>query len=668
MYKKKIKKISRKIEREIYNKLYERKKSLNLKQVCKITGLPLPEDKKYKKLINKKFSEPVISWSNIQPNCLYFVFWYPGLTDLKKEDIRKNALFVVTPKPIEGCNNIICENPVEYGLKLFKYIRGLSNAKVVSVTGSVGKTSTKEMIESVLRQKYGSNSMIASAGNSNSSYKAAENIKKLNYKTKVLLQEVGAGSKAYDIVKRSAVILESDIAVYTNIRDSHIEWYGSRENIAKEKFTLSDFGKKEGLAIINYDDEILRKHKFIQEVYSYSLDNKKADVYAKNIRISSEGTTFTIVDNQTKEELMTELQVIGDHHVLNALVAYLVGKRLNVKTESIIEGLKKYKTSGARQNLIDVGKYKVLADCYNSSYDALNSILKTLDVMKTKNKGEKIAVIGDIFELGKLEKDIHIKIGKLLSKFNLKYVIFNGEKSLYSYNEYKKYKNNGIYTRTRQELLDAVQKVIKKDDIILFKASHGMNFAETIDSIFGLEIGERIDLSHNDYKIVEEGGCTYQIFKNHATLLSCSDDKTKFLLPNEIEDKPLEKIGKEAFAICKNLEELILNDNMIRLRTNSFKNTNLKKIKINDNLKSIGSYAFNLCKNLKQVSLPDGLLSIEHRAFYKCENLKKVKIPNSVYLIDENAFEKTKDLIIECKKKSYAEEYAKEHNFKIKYY
>ena len=139
------------------------------------------------------------------------------LTDEIKEKIRQNALFVVTPKPIEGCNNIICDNVVELGLQLFKYIRKVSKAKVISVTGSVGKTSTKEMIECVLKQKYKGSSMIASVGNSNSSYKAALNIKKLNSTTKVLLQEVGAGSKAYDIVKRSAVILNSDIVVYLSL-------------------------------------------------------------------------------------------------------------------------------------------------------------------------------------------------------------------------------------------------------------------------------------------------------------------------------------------------------------------------------------------------------------------------------------------------------------------
>ena len=308
------------------------------------------------------------------------------------------------------------------------------------------------------------------------------------------------------LLKESAVILNSDIVVYTNIKDSHIEWYGSRENIAKEKFTLSDYGKKDGLAIINYDDEILNKHEFIstQTKLSYSLKNKNADVYAKKIKITSNGTSFIIVDNIDNEEHHISLKVIGEHHVLNALVAYLIGKKLDIKPSNIIKGLSNYKTSGTRQNLIDLGKYKVLADCYNSSYDALSSILETFNIIKANNKGEKIAVIGDVFELGDLSKEIHTKIGKLLTKYNFKAVVFNGEKTHYSYEEYKKYKNNGHYTKTREELITTIKKLLKEDDIILFKASHGMNFAGVIDSIFGTEVGERMELNNREYKTIEK--------------------------------------------------------------------------------------------------------------------------------------------------------------------
>ena len=664
--KRKLKKVLKKAKAFIY----EKKITLNLDKVCRITDLQMPTSKEIKKLRKKKISEPVISWTDIKPNCLYYVFWYPMLTDEIKQKIRQNALFVVTPKPIEGCNNIICDNVVELGLQLFKYIRKVSKAKVISVTGSVGKTSTKEMIECVLKQKYKRSSMIASVGNSNSSYKAALNIKKLNSTTKVLLQEVGAGSKAYDIVKRSAVILNSDIVVYTNIKDSHIEWYGSRENIAKEKFTLSDYGKKDGLAIINYDDEILNKHEFIstQTKLSYSLKNKNADVYAKKIKITSNGTSFIIVDNIDNEEHHVSLKVIGEHHVLNALVAYLIGKKLDIKPSNIIKGLSNYKTSGTRQNLIDLGKYKVLADCYNSSYDALSSILETFNIIKANNKGEKIAVIGDVFELGDLSKEIHTKIGKLLTKYNFKAVVFNGEKTHYSYEEYKKHKSNGHYTKTREELITTIKKLLKEDDIILFKASHGMNFAGVIDSIFGTEVGERMELNNREYKTIEKDNFVYEVFKSHVTMSKYKGNNKKIIIPDKINNLPVEKIEKEAFLDYKNLKEVELNKSMVRLKLNCFKNSGLEKIIINDNLKVIGSYAFNTCKNLKEVILPEEFLSIEKRAFYKCSSLKKIKIPNSVRIIDDEAFKGTNNLTIECKKNSYAENYAKTHDLEIKYY
>lgn len=662
--KKTIKKGLRKIKRTILEKIYVHRRTLTLKKICRICKIEIPKElSKYK---NKQIKNITLSANDLKPGCILFCIERHLLKPRHVESIKKNCFCVVTPKPIDGCKNIVVEDIKSASLEIFRYIRNLCNTKVIAVTGSVGKTSTKEMIEAVLKEKYGDR-MTVSIGNSNSRFKVAYNITRLNYNDKIYLQEVGAGSGAYDLVKFSAVMLNSDIAVYTNIKDSHIEWYGSRENIAKEKFTLSDYGNKDGLALINYDDEILRNHEFEQKRISYALTNPKADYYAKDIKITSEGTKFKIVDSLENKEIPVELKVIGEHHVLNALAAYAIGKYLGIKQKTIIKGIKKYRTSGNRQNLIDVGKYKVLADCYNSSYDAMKSILQTVNIIETKNNGKKIAVIGDIFELGKVSEEIHRKVGTLLAQANLDKVIFQGNEVKYSYEEYKKIKNNAIYCKTRSEMFDVVNKTINEDDLILFKASHGMHFSSAIDTLFGTDIGETSALGHKEYLIKKDNNFLYYVFQNHVTVKEYFGKEKKVIIPNEFSDLPLEKLGKVIFKGNKNIEEITLPENMVRLRGYCFKDSSLKKITFNKNLKQIGPGTFHLCSKLEKIILPDGLLVIEYKAFANCKNLKEIYIPKSTKKISAKAFLDSNNVTINCEKGSFAEQYAKNQgiNYKI---
>lgn len=658
----KVKKNLRKIKRKLLEETYKHKRKMTLKKICDIGGIKLP--KEMQKYAKKEITKITLSPSDLSLGCVYFCIDYAYLKDYQIKDIKEKCFCVFTKVPIEGCQNIVLKDVITPCLKTFRYIRDLNKAKVIIVTGSIGKTSTKEMIEAVLKQKYDGH-MTVSIGNSNSRIKVAYNISRLNYNDKIYLQEVGAGSGAYDLVKMSAVMLNADIALYTNIKDSHIEWYGSREAIAKEKFTLSDYGKKEGLAVINYDDPILRKHQFVQNTISYALNNKKATYYAKDIKVTSEGTEFTIVDTKENSEVKVMLKVIGEHHVLNSLAAYAIGKYLGLKDVQIVKGLKSYKTSGIRQNLINTGKYKILADCYNSSYDALKNILKTVDLIEIKN-GHKIAVIGDIFELGKISEEVHRKAGKLLAESNLDKVIFVGEMSKYSYEEYSKIKTNASYCETVEKMQKEVTKTIKENDLILFKASHGMHFAEAIDSLFGTEVGEVSALGHKEYLAKQDKDYLYNVFSNHVTIKEYFGNSKKIKLPNTFEGLPILMLGKVCFKENKNIEEVILADNMVRLRGHCFKNSTLKKITFNKNLKAIGPGTFNGCHNLKEINLPDSMLMIEYKAFANCDNLENIYIPPSVRKISQYAFLNSAKVIIKAKEGSYALEYAKKRGIKYK--
>lgn len=280
---------------------YREKRDLTVADFFRVAGLPLPDD-------FADIADHTISDFTADPRRLTLdsIFLYWGKSPISAGDpasvlqmaIDSGCLCVISNKPcahphtlllpdttdaLEGTNRIR-----EAYIKASHYIRSLHKAKVITVTGSVGKTSTKEMIEAVLRQHY--KTPLISKGNNNSMFSITRNIQSLKRTTNVYLQEVGAF--APKTIEYSARQLAADIAVYTNIGVSHIESYGSQEALTADKLSLSTFGKPDGLAIINYDDPILMGHSFTQQVITYSLKNPQAMYYAKNILRADDGYTL----------------------------------------------------------------------------------------------------------------------------------------------------------------------------------------------------------------------------------------------------------------------------------------------------------------------------------------------------------------------------------------
>ena len=648
----------RKTKNFIKYKIYLRRHRLTLEKICDICDIKIP--KEYQKYKKRKIDNICTSTKTLRPNSILFTNIKKGFNASQLDLIRKNCFMVIASHPINGCRCIIVDHPINCAVKIFHYIKSLRKITTVAVTGSVGKTSTKEMIEKVLYEKY-RNKLVASKGNSNVIFRIASNILRLDYNTKVFLQEVGIG-KTNGNMKIMGQMLEADVIVYTNIKDAHIEGYGSRENIFKEKKDLANYGNKNGLVLINYDDEILRNHTFEQKTLSFSLNNPKADYYAMDIKTVDDKTFFTIVDNIENKFLLAEILALGDHNVVNALTAYAVGKYLNISDSIILNGLKKYKPSNGRQQLLDFGRYKVLADCYNSSYDGIKSILQTVDLINLKPNAKKIAVIGDIFELGEHSESIHRQLGPLIATFNLDKVIFYGDLVKFSYDEYSKLKDNGMYIESRNDAVREIQNIIKDGDLILFKASHGMYYYNLIDTLFGTEIGEISLIYDNKYINKSDEDWEFNVFKYNVTITKYLKQSSDIVLPTMLEDLPVEKLGKNTFYNNKNIKEITLPTYLVRIGNNCFEKSSVEKIIFNDNLKIISKNAFYGCNNLKDISLPEELVSIEEKAFANCDNVNKVYISQKVQNIDDSAFLNSNNVVIVCHDDSYAKEYAKRNN------
>lgn len=658
---KKKNKLMKKFDSFFYNKVNKRKiklrRRITIKQLFNCLDIPIPKEmEKYK---NKKI-EKITRWpQKLVPNSVFFCSSIDKHI-LEFPDLKEKCICIFSEEPIKDCINIVIKNSNLALRKTIRYIRTLHKGPVIAVTGSIGKTSSKDMIKNVLKTKF--KNILVSSGNSNTYPNIVEYIQKLSKLDKVYLQEVGIGSLK-QIIKSIAVVLEADIVVYTNIYDSHIEHYGTRENIAAYKTLLSKYGNPNGIAIINYDDEILKKIKFKQEVISYSLEDNNATYYAKDITTNTYGTTFIIVDNKNKKQLSVKLSVIGKHHVQNALAAYAIAEHLKLSSKQIKKGLKAYKTSGMRSNIISLGKYKIFADCYNASLESIESSINTLNILTPKGKGKKIAVIGDISELGDMSSKIHRKVGQLLLKYDIDKIIFFGNYTRYSYEEYKKCKNNSVFISEREELHKYIEKNIKENDIILFKASHSMELTETIDIVFGTNL---IDSYTIDKVPFEDDNYVYSLSKLTATLCLCKSKNKKIILPEKINELPITKIGSKAFQNNKFIKELVFSKFIKRIGLKAFQNSSIEKIKFNENLKQISLEAFKNCNNLKEVEFSKSLISIKKGAFENCNNLTKVVIPSKITVIEKDVFKNcNKNLVIHCDKDSICKQFCIDN--KIKY-
>ena len=632
----------KKAEKEAAIAAYKEKRNLTLKNFFEIAQLPFPE--KFEALADHPVSDFTADPRRLTENSVFMCWQLEPLSSGYTENplehaVNAGCLFIITNIPCNFENMILITDKNETGesviadayIRASHYIRSIHKAKVIAVTGSAGKTSTKEMVESVLRSHY--KKPLVSKGNNNSMFSVTRNIQKLKRPTAVYLQEVGAFRSG--TVAASAKQLEADMTIYTNIGVSHIESYGSREELAKDKFSLSTYGKPDGIAFVNFDDEILMSHPFTQKVITYSLKNTNADYFAKNIeRTENAGFSFTIVDRNTEEELTAEIFVPGKHNILNAVAAYAVGKALRLSSDEIVSGIAAYRPAGMRQNIIHPCGYNIFADCYNSSLTAIEKTLDAMDDISVTSGGRRIAVLGDILGLGDISTETHKKIAPVIAQHNIDVLLGCGSSIRFAVEEAIKLGVGAKHFENRSELEAEILRIRKPEDLILFKASHDINLGATIDRLFGTDINERTNITHKKFHLKTQGDFEYYIFETSASIKTYLGTSTRVEIPSHIEAEvtdsinnttetrllDVEKIGKTAFRGNKYIEEIILPPTVVRIRDGAFKGSSVRYFEGSENLLSIGDRAFADCSELETVLISRNTTDIEENILENSPN------------------------------------------------
>ena len=384
-----------------------------------------------------------------------------------------------------GAQAIISEKDVKYEDKIVikvkdtyqalkdmaSYLRNHRPVKVVGVTGSVGKTSTRDMVYSVVKQKY---KTLKTEGNYNNEIGLPLTILRY-HDEEVLVLEMGMNH--LQEMSRLSMIARPDIACITNVGTAHIGELGSRENILKAKLEIINGMKEGSTLIINQDNDMLQTVELPHLNVVRVGKGKEASIQASHIILEETKSSFE-VEYQGKKEII-EVPVQGEHNISNALIAIAVGIELNISLEDIKKGIQEFKLTKNRMDILEKNHKTVIDGTYNASVDSMKS---SIDVLANYKK-RKVAILADMLELGDYSQQLHEEVGSYVASKGIDILVCVGKEAKYIYQKARESMKDVYYFESNQEVIDRLDELLKEDDVILVKGSHSMNLKEVVEKI-----------------------------------------------------------------------------------------------------------------------------------------------------------------------------------------
>lgn len=355
-----------------------------------------------------------------------------------------------------------------------EFYRKQLDIKVVGITGSVGKTSTKEMIASVLSEKY---RVLKTLGNFNNELGLPLTVFRLREEDEIAVLEMGISH--FGEMHRLSKVARPDICVMTNIGQCHLEFLGDRDGVLKAKSEIFDYVAEDGTIILNGDDDklaTLQEVKGIRPVF-FGIDSDRR-LHATDIHsLGLKGIACRICTGQGDFDVT--IPIPGYHMVYNALAGTAVGLSLGMTTEEIKRGIEKLESLSGRFHIIETGTYTVVDDCYNANPVSMKASLQVLhDAL-----GRKAAILGDMGELGEKEKQLHEEVGVAAAQQDIQLLICVGPLSEAMAEAARKTNPQleVVHKQTLEEAIESLPQYLQKDDTILVKASHFMHFEKIVE-------------------------------------------------------------------------------------------------------------------------------------------------------------------------------------------
>ncbi len=360
--------------------------------------------------------------------------------------------------------------------------RNYLRCKMVAVTGSVGKTTTKDIVASVLSEGV---TVAKTPGNHNSTVGMPLSMLGISPDSDWAVLEMGMSN--FGEIELLSITAEPDIAVITNIGSSHMESLGSRENICRAKLEVLSGLKKDGVLILSGDEPLLNGvHGKSYRTLYVSLLNEKADFFAKNIKVKTDCTTFDIVHNGHEVKDLC-IRLLGRHNVYAALYAFAVATVIGLDEKQIRRGLFHYLPDGMRQHVYPLKQITVIEDCYNASPESMIAAVDVLDSYCQNTQKRGIAVLGDMLELGNDSPMLHRSVGAYLAKKGIQYLFTfgSGANQIAVGARQNGMSNACIHQNPNvdalEETCEALLGTLRDGDVVLFKASRGIAAERIID-------------------------------------------------------------------------------------------------------------------------------------------------------------------------------------------
>lgn len=373
------------------------------------------------------------------------------------------------------CDFIVVEDTVKAIGDIASYYRRGSDMKTVAVTGSVGKTTTKEFVSSVLSRRFKN---YKTEGNHNSVIGLPMSLFEITNECESAVLEMGmSGFGEIGSMSRAA---KPCVALVTNIGTSHMEMLGSRENICRAKMEILEGLQKGGAVVINGDEPLLCEYDCgdIKPVL-VGINNRNADLRALNVRCEVEKTTFDMIaDGKVVPNI--ELPVMGNHYVYAALFAFAAGRIFGMDDEDIRQGLLDFKNVGMRQNIYELEGLTFIEDCYNASPESMRSGIDVLSQLAKQTNGRTVAVLGDMLELGEKSPELHRSIGTYLAATGTSLLFTFGERASEIASSAVKggVSQENVYVNRDKDRPDMTGEMLlhrlRAGDVVLFKGSRSM--------------------------------------------------------------------------------------------------------------------------------------------------------------------------------------------------
>ena len=381
------------------------------------------------------------------------------------------------PNKPENIAVIEVDDPLSAMQDLARYYLRKVNPTVVGITGSNGKTTTKDMVAAVLSKRF---NVHKTQANFNNEIGVPMTILEMKPNTEILVLEMGMDRPGQ--LHHLSELTHPDVAVITMIGEAHIEFFGTRDKIADAKMEITDFLREDGEFIFNGDEPLLQERaKKLDQVKATFGFRDEDTVHATGFKSYMHHATFTINDSEQK----FSIPMIGKHNVSNAMAAISVGRHFGESDEEIASSLSNFKPTANRMEWEkgDAGE-AIMSDVYNSNPTAVRAVVTSFGQVEVKDDGRRIAVLGDMLELGKNSPALHAGLSDTLDPQIINEVYLYGPEMKNLYDALKdKYKPEHLHYYTQDQMnrmIDDLKNDIKPDDIVVLKGSHGMHLENVL--------------------------------------------------------------------------------------------------------------------------------------------------------------------------------------------